>query len=175
MGKFRSNKGFTLLELLLYVAILVIVMVMLLPIFSSIDKGIGQITASSEVDSNVRFVLDRVGQDVGYASTVTYPSVAGTSSSTLTITSSSGSSISYCLVSGVIYRQAGGSCTSASEPMTASSVNVTGLNFTNIQNTNSILGETVVSVQMVLTAIYNSSNLNWQYSQTNETTFQLSH
>lgn len=175
MGRLKSNKGFTLLELLIYIAILMIVMVILATTLTSINRGIGQITASSEVDSNIRFVLDKVGQDVGYASNVTVPSVAGTSSSTLTTVSASGASVSYCLVNGIIYRQAGGSCTSSSEPMTSTSVVVTSLSFTNIQNTNSTLGETVVSVQMVMNVQYNSSSLDWQYSQANQTTFQLSH
>lgn len=163
------------MELLIYVAILMIVMVMLVASLTSINRGIGQITSSSEVDSNIRFVLDKVGQDVGYASTVTVPSAAGTSSSTLTIVSGSGASVSYCLINGVVYRQAGGSCTSSSEPMTSTSVVVTSLNFTNIQNTNSTLGETVVSVQMAMNVQYNSSSPDWSYSQTNQTTFQLSH
>jgi prepilin-type N-terminal cleavage/methylation domain-containing protein len=176
MGDFKSNKGFTLLELLIYIGILAIVMVVLTTTITSINKGIGQISASGEVDSNVRFVLNKVGQDVNYASVVTNPSDAGSASSTLTITSNSGASVSYCLVNGVIYRKAGGSCTSGSEPITSTTVNVTSLQFTNIQNTSSILGvvfKTVVSIQMVITVRYNSSSPDWQYSQTNQTTFQL--
>ncbi len=173
MEKLELDRGFTLLELLIYIGILAIVMVMLAGTITSINRGIGQISASSEVDSNIRFVLDRVGQDAVYASAVTNPSVAGTSSSTLIITSGSGTSVSYCTIGGVIYRQAGGSCTSASEPITSSSVSVTSLSFTNIQNTNTILGKTVVSIQMLITVEYNSQSPDWQYTQSNQTTFQL--
>lgn len=173
MAKLRSNKGFTLLELLIYIFILTIVTMMLANAIISLIGGISQVTASNEVDSSIRFLEDRVGQDVNFATNISVPSGTGSSNSTstLTITASSGSTVTYCLISSVIYRSTG-TCSASSEPMTSGEVKVTALTFTVYADTNNILSKTTTSVQMLVTMSYNSASLNTTYSESDHITFQ---
>ena len=163
-----SKRGFSLLELLIYIAILSGLMVVISDAFISLSKGRGQAEAKSEVDSSLRFAIERIRQDVKNASGITTP-VLGTSSSTLAATVS-GTTITYDVLAGVLRRKEG-----AATPVPVSGTNILAgtPTFTRLENYNSVLNATTTTVQVLMTFQYNSSSTDWKYSDTLRTTVSL--
>lgn len=166
------QKGFSLFELLVYIAILSIVSLTIAGIFIYITKGRGQSESRSEVSSNLRFAVEKITQDLRYASSVLTPASAS-ATSTILIFNSGGSTFSYCVAEGFLRRQAGGSCDQNSETITSDSVTMSNLLFTRLENTNNVLGKTMVSIKISLTASYNSTSPEWEHTETKITTISL--
>ena len=173
LKKFRwINKGFSLLELLIYVAILSILVVVISNAFISLSRGNGQSQAKSEVNNSIRFATELMRQDIKNASAVTTPAL-GTPSSTLCLTRS-GSTIFYDISAGVLRRTAGASCAAASPAnVTNPNMIVSTPTFTRIENTNSLFSVTDVSVKISMTFSYNSTSPSWNYSEALQTTVNL--
>jgi type II secretory pathway component PulJ len=168
----RRRQGFSLFELVIYLGLLSIVSLIIGGTFISITRGRDQVQARNEVNSNLRSAVEKIGQDIRSASSVTTPASAGATSSTLTL-SVSGTSITYCVINSQLRRQSGGNCTSASEAITSNLVLIGTPMFTRLENTNTILAKTVVSMAISLSANYNSSSSDWQFSATKHTTISL--
>lgn len=166
------NRGFSLLELLLYIAILSVITLIFANIFLSLNKGRGKTEARSEVNSTLRFGLEKITQDLKLASAVTSPASTTTPANTLTMTIS-GTSVTYCVSSDRLRRQAGGACNDSSEAITSDQVLVLTPTFTRRENANSILNKTVVNIEISLSANYNSSSPDWQYSASKKTSVSL--
>lgn len=165
IGCGAAKKGTSLLELLLYVAILSGLMVVMADIFVSLSKGRGQAQARSEVNAAIRFATEKISQDIKSATVITTP-VQGTASSTLAVTVG-GTAIVYDVLGGQLRRKEGA----------ASPVAVTGINivagtptFTRLENVNSFLNATTTGVQVSLGMSYNSSSTDWRYSDSIRTT-----
>ncbi|MBI5742368.1 MAG: hypothetical protein HZA25_00835 [Candidatus Niyogibacteria bacterium] len=156
-----ATGGFSLLELLIYVAVLAIIVVVMASSFLSFSKGWSRATARSEVNSNLRFAMEKIVQDVKAAATTTIPGYAGAVSPTLTLTVG-GSSVTYDVVGGVLRR--GG------EPITASTTLISNPSFLRLENANTSLATTTVSIRISLTAAYNSTGPDWQFSSSATTT-----
>jgi len=154
----------SLLELLLYIAILSGLMVVVSDAFISLSKGRGQAEARSEVNSAIRFAAERIKQDVKNASAISTP-VLGTSSSTLNLTVS-GVPVVYDMLSGVLRRTENGVTAST----TGSAITVATPIFTRIENYNSVLKATTTAIQTSMTFSYNSASTDWVYSDTLRTT-----
>ena len=154
-----KNQGFSLLELLLYIAILSVISVVLATAFISLNKGRAQAEARIEVNSNIRFVVERITQDINDASSVTLP-ILGSPSSSLSLIVG-GQSVVYSVSSGVLQRTFG---TNPSESITSSSVIADPPTFTMIQNFNSVLVATTTNIQTILNIKYNSASPDWNYS-----------
>ena len=161
-------RGFSLLELLIYVAILSGLVVVISSTFISLSKGNGQSQAKSEVNSAIRFATELLRQDLKNASAVTVPSV-GTPSATLTLTRG-GVTIIYDVSGGILRRKEG-----AADPVnvTTSSVTVSAPVFTRIENTNTVFSTTNVSIKINMTFAYNSNSSDWTYSASLQTTVSL--
>lgn len=172
MSKNFSQKGFSLFELLVYIAVLSVVSLTIVGIFIYITKGRGQSESKSEVNSNLRFAVEKITQDLRYASSVATPATASASSTTL-VFDSGGSTITYCVAEGALRRQIGGSCDQNSATITSEAVTISGPVFTRFENTNAVLGKTVVSIKINLTASYNSTSPDWDYTETKTTTMSL--
>lgn len=142
----RHQKGFSLLELLVYIGILALMSVILSTAFVSLTRGRAQSTARSDVESNARFVLERITQDISAASSVTSPTLAA-ASSTLSIVSS-GSTIVYDVAAGILRRTEGAG---AAERLTSTAISVETPTFTRIENYNSTLAATTTSVRVTMT------------------------
>lgn len=166
-----SNKAFSLLELLIYIAILAIVMVILAASFTAINKGRGKSEAQIEVNSNIRFALERIGQDIRSASSISVPASGATSTSLTTTVS--GTQVSYCLTSGTLRRQSAGACSASSEAISSQSVSITNLVFTRLENANTITGKTAISVEVAIGMSYAGTSPDWQYSGSKKTTFMM--
>lgn len=159
------------MELLIYVAILSIFMVVISDAFLSLSRGKGQSEARSTVNSTIRFATEKISQDLRQASGVTEP-ILGTPSSNLIITVS-GSTVTYCISSAKLRRQVNGVCDDSSETVTSDKVAVTGITFTRLENTNVTLSETATSVTVNISARYDSTNPDLQYSTNKNITVSL--
>lgn len=71
--KFKKQKGFTLVELLLFMGIFSILLVILFQLFSSILSTHAESQATSSVDQDGNFILSRLAYDIHNASGITIP------------------------------------------------------------------------------------------------------
>lgn len=169
----KKQQGFTLLELLIYMAVLGVVVVYMAQAFANLNRGQGQGQTQSDINANLAFAAEKIDADIRAASAVNTPASAGASSSNLSLTVS-GSTVQYCVVSGVLYREpSAGACSSSSTAITSPSVSVATPTFTRIANTNSILSKTYTSVEFTLSISNASQNPDAQFSLTKEITSAL--
>lgn len=159
-----SNRGISLLELLIYIAILAGLMVVVSDAFISLSKGRGQAEARSEVNAAIRFAAERIKQDVKNASAITTPTL-GTPASTLGMTVA-GVPVVYDVLGGVLRRTENGVTAST----TGSAIAVDAPTFTRIENYSSALNATTTAIQTGMTFHYNSSTSEWTYADTLRTT-----
>ena len=95
--------GFSLLELLIYMAVLSIVLAVIATIFVTIESGNARNQVQSEVDSNLRFAIQEIENDLRTATAVSTPTALGTSQSVLYIANASGT-VLYCVASSTLWR-----------------------------------------------------------------------
>jgi prepilin-type N-terminal cleavage/methylation domain-containing protein len=99
MKIFKKRKGFTLIELLLYMGIFSILLTVSLQMFGSVFELQLESQATSSVDVDGKFILNRFGYDITRADSITIPVSVGQSSSSMTIVIN-GQSFSYGLSGG---------------------------------------------------------------------------
>lgn len=156
--KFR---GFSLLEFILYIAILSLMSVVLAGTFLSLVHGRAQADARAEVNSNARFAMDRMLRDVTNASAVAAPTTAApTNQLQLSV---GGQSVSYGLSSGHLVRTVDAN---PADQMTGNAVSVSALTFTRSDNFNAVLSATTTSVQIQLTIEYAGTSPDQAFSTT---------
>ncbi len=81
----NTHKGFTLIELILYMGLFSIFLVALTQIFSSALELKVESEATSSVQQDSRYILERLSYDINRADSITTPSSIGAQDSTLTI------------------------------------------------------------------------------------------
>lgn len=145
-----NSFGFSLIEVLIYISVIAVVTTAISGVFLSIANGQARADAAAEINSNIRFVTDKINQDISAASAITQPASAGQTLSTLALTIGA-SSISYCVVNSQLHRSSSGICDAGSELLTSQAVKVNNLSFTRLENTNSVLQKTTVSLQTTIT------------------------
>lgn len=170
--KNNLRAAFTLMELLVYVAVLAIITTFVTSAFFSINQGRARVEAATEVNSNLRFAIEKMSQEIKSASTVSMPATAGATSTSIQLTVG-GTALTYCMPDGHIRRQSGGACTISSDAITGDSVIANSLIFTRIENSNATLGKTFITIGVSLGLRYNSSTPEWQYSATKQTTIPI--
>ena len=79
----NSKKGFTLVELLIYMGLLSIILVVLSQIFGSVLDAQLESQATSSVHRDGRFILSKLTYDVHRANSIVLPASLGTSSTSL--------------------------------------------------------------------------------------------
>lgn len=95
----KPNKGFTLIELSLFMGMFSIILVVLLQVFSLIiDKQV-EVESSSAVESDRLFILTRLAYDIQRADSIITPGNPGEEGSTLAL-SIDGSTYTYMLDGG---------------------------------------------------------------------------
>ena len=82
----KSLKGFTLVELLIYMGLISILMVMITQLFGSIFDVKVESEASSSVEQDGRFIFSRLIHDIQRSTAITTPLSYGASSSSLVLT-----------------------------------------------------------------------------------------
>ncbi len=163
-----TYRGFSLLELLIYMAILSSLMVVVSSSFLSLSKGRGQSQARNEVQSSVRFAAERLRQDIKAASAVVTPT-SGNASSTLVLTIA-GTQVTYDVATGTLRRKEG---VAAPISVTGAGIIVNPPSFTVLSNYNARLVATTTAVQILMTFRYNASSTDWTYSNTLRTSVTL--
>ena len=80
----KKNKGFTVIELLLYLAIFSMLLVVMFQLFTAIIDVQLESSGSSSVDQDGLYILSRFTRDIQRANSITTP-VASSSASTLAV------------------------------------------------------------------------------------------
>jgi type II secretory pathway pseudopilin PulG len=154
-----APRGFTLLELMLYLGILSFMSVILAGSFVSLTSGRAQSEARTEVDANIRFAVEHVIRDITGATGVVVPGVGGTGSS-LQLTAGS-DTIVYALSGGALQRTLNAG---AAERLTSDRVVIDAFTVTRSDNYNSVLVATTTTISILLTVRYNSTASEWSYT-----------
>jgi prepilin-type N-terminal cleavage/methylation domain-containing protein len=167
-----DNKGFTLLEVLIYTVLLAVVATILTNAILMLSRSRGQAISKSETNLNLRFAVEKIKRDISASSTLLTPAAAGATSSSLVI-SSSGIDVTYCVANGQLRRQAGGACNASSEAITGSTSIVAAPVFTRLENSSAEFGKKIVSLVVSLSASSTSAAPDWQYGQSVRTTIDF--
>jgi type II secretory pathway pseudopilin PulG len=167
-----KKTGFSLLEILIYVTIIAVATLAIGGVFLALAQGQAKADVRAEINSNLRFALDKINQDILSASAIVAPAIAGGTADSLAMTIAA-TTVTYCLVNGQLRRAAGGLCDGTAEPITSGTIRVDHLAFTRLENTNTVLSKTIVSLQTVLTVSYNGANPNYQSAVTKQITSSL--
>ena len=170
MTQFKN--GFTLLELLIYIAITSLVMLSVIQGLIILNRGRGVVSARSEVLANIRFAIEKMSQDIKKSTNISIPETAGATSGTVEITVSD-STVRYCVVSSQLYRSVNNLCDETGELVTDPISAVDSLAFTRLENTNAVLAKTTVSIEISLAMSYKSASPDWQYSGSSKTTVSV--
>lgn len=166
MNNTRTN-GFTILELILYMGILSLISVILANSYIALLRGRGQAETRSDVNANLRLVVDRIASDVKNANAIVLPSSAGSSGGTLQLTRN-GVTVTYDTAAGRVRR-----ATSTGEFLSGPTVSVNTLSFTRIENYHSVLRATTTGVFVVVGLRATSTSGDWSYGNTIETALML--
>ena len=164
-SKVKSQKilenGFSMLELLIYMAIFSLISLGLINLISTLNKGWVRSQVESEVQQNLRYATNLISQDVKKARSVTLPT-AGSSGETLDL-DISGQSYQYFLTGTTLQKKVGAG---AAEDITSNKVKVTDLDFytfeTSAPSNQQIQATTT---QFYLKVEYNSISPDFSYSQ----------
>ena len=165
----KYKSGFTLIELVIYLAVLSIITVVVADSFLILNKGRGGVEAKSELNSNFRFAVEKMKRDIAAADNLVSPDTTAASSTLLNLTIAS-SSIKYTLNNNRVTRQIDAQ---AFEYITSDTVKINSLYFNRLENTNSVLGKKRISVELNISGAYNSTSPDWQYSQNEKTSIDL--
>jgi len=156
----KAQRGETLLELLIYVAVLSLVFLVIGETFTTLVFTQKKIEARKTVDRNLEFAVKKIQQSIESASAVSdsYPS------DTLTLTVD-GQTVSYYVSSGVLEKQTGGTIVD----LTSDKVSVAAGNgnlFYKIENPSA---KATIQVKIKMTYISNDPQLQNIEAQTQTT------
>lgn len=161
------SSGFSLLELLIYVAILAIVIVAFSAAFISFNNTRATSEAEREVNRVLRFVSEQMTRDMQHGGILVSPYGAN-ATSTLHIVGDL--SLIYTLTDGRVMRQ---SSTSTTEALSDARVRVIELSFTRHENYNGVLHATSTSVSWRIVAEYAYTAPEYAYIGTKQGTIML--
>lgn len=126
----KKNNGFTLIELILYMAIVTIVMGALIPFAWNVIEGSAKSSVEQEVSSQARFVSERIKYEIRNATAINSP-IAGASSNVLNLNSSPATIIDLSSEKTRISKDGGTNYTN----LNSNDTSVSGLTFTSYEST----------------------------------------
>jgi len=138
-----SRKGFTLVELVLYMGILTGLLFMITSIFASAIDLQSETIASSSVHEDGSYILNRLQYDITRASSITTPSIAGQQTNTLVL-----------IINGITHTFNGSGAsltltnTNGTMQLNSYETDLSNVSFTRYGNTN---GKHTVKVSFILT------------------------
>lgn len=117
------RRGFTIIELLVYVSISAAALVIFSVFVANVIKDAGRSQAAKEVEQSVQLMMERITQDIQHAR-----AVSALTATSITLTTASGSSVSYA------YDSVAGTVTypSSASQISSPQVRVTALNFSGV-------------------------------------------
>ncbi len=151
-----SRAGFTLLEFIIYIAIVGGLSTFVAGAFIIANRGGSVAQARYAVNSNMRVVLDSIEQDIKNASDVLTPVVTANSSTLLVRIGPD--TITYDVLSGRLRRNG--------QNITSESVTVSGANFRLFTNLNIPTLKHAININSTITIAYNSSSPESAFSET---------
>lgn len=152
------RKGFTLVEMLIAIAIFTVIAIAFIGILSAVTQVQVQSSSSAVVNQESQFLLAKLQYYIQTASIVDMPTSTPTSTLTLDVATSSLDPTVITLASGTVYlAQPGGGTL---QPLTSNQVTVSNLSFTRLANPP---GHDAVSISY--TIAYNTSNIAQAFSQ----------
>ena len=162
----NTEKGLTLIEVLLYIAIIGMIIQGFIIFVLSIASTNSKTYVVQEVQANTRIALDMISQKIRAADDVITPS-EGNSTSTLILDMPDPSpNLTFSIIDGVLSIIEG---VASSTPITSNEVNISVLTFTNLAP----VGEKD-NIKIEITAIYRTGeSKEFQYSQTLQTSVSL--
>lgn len=163
------SRGVSLLELLIYIALLSVILLVISSAFISISKTGGSVDARTEVNSNARFASNKMIQDIKSASAVSVPTTVGATGSTLEITVS-GDTILYDVSGGQLRRKVNAG---TPEPITSNLITVSAPVFTRLENYNTVFQATTTTININMTITHSNTGSDYNYSSVINTTASL--
>lgn len=159
-----KTKGFSLFEVVVYIAIVSVVMVSILAIAAESMSSRVRAVAMQQVNYQSQFVMSRLTNDIRSATAIDATDLA---TNTLTVTLADGTTHQYTVTAGVLTLSENGATPVA---LTGSDVTVT--TFTLADRT--IVGSTVQTVAIELTIENNASNVRPEYAAAQTLTSTIS-
>lgn len=157
----RRQAGFTLVELLLYLAVTSIIITSVSGFFITMLQARVKFQVMSEVEQQGAQVMQQMTQTVRNGLTITSPTTGVTGTSlTVTVPTGALSPTVFDLTSGVIRETEG---VGAAQPLTNSRVTASGLS---VQNLTRPTTQGVVRIQFVITSVNGSGRNEFSYSKT---------
>lgn len=148
----KPRQGFTLIESLIYMALLSILLVILSQIFVSMLENQANSEAKSSTETDGRFILTRLIYDINRATSIVIPAELGQSSSILGLTIDS-QSFSYSLTGGNLQL----TTTASTDNLNSNLVTVSDLSF---KKTGYNGGKDTVQIQFTVTSIGKVNGIN---------------
>lgn len=194
--KINHNKrqGSSIFELLIYIAVISTIGTAISGGIIYLGQGNIKFTSRNEVNSAIRFVLDRIKEDVKVATSVSTPSngaladcLSATYTSGCLVLGNSGdnTTIVYAVSGGAITRKvcSGGasqlaSCSGTTVSLTSAKVSIasasnSAFQFQHLENINPTSGKIIISIKAVIRIAYSTTNTAEQYNAIKRTTFTL--
>lgn len=125
-----KNKGFSMIELLVYMSLFSIVIVLLADMFASLLSVQLKTQSTSYVEQDGRYILTRLMRDVATAQSIATPSLGGQTTPTLTLTLPA-DTYTYALTTGNLTLTTG----TGIDVLNGFDTTVSNLSFTKITNT----------------------------------------
>lgn len=144
----NSKKGFTLVELIIYMGLFSIIMVVLMNLFSEIIQKESENSKVSSVESDSVYILNRLIYDVNLASSIDLPTTPGNQSGSLVLTID-GSNVTYSLSNGAVLRTDQVDISR----MNSYRTNITSISFKKLGN---IGGKQQIKVSYIVSSLQNS-------------------
>ncbi len=142
----NNKRGFTLVELLLYLGIFSILLTVTLQMFGSVFELQLESQAKSSVDVDGKFIINRFNYDVSRASSIALPVTLGASESALTIVVNS-QSLTYSLSNGDI--NLSNVSTGTTDQLNSTETTASSLSFTRLEG---IAGKDLIQMSFTLTS-----------------------
>ncbi len=147
MKFFNDKKGFTLVELLLYMGIFSILLTVTLQMFGSVFEFQLESEANSSVDVDGKFIINRFSYDISRASSISLPVALGASGSALTIVVDS-QNLTYSLSDGDI--NLNNASTGTTDQLNSNETTVSNLSFTRLEGVTG--GKDLIQMSFTLTS-----------------------
>ena len=161
-GKRMDSKGYTLIELLLYVVILGLILTPLTYFFGMTSEARVKAQSISEVEDQGTAAMDYITQTVRNAYSVSAPAAAASGSSLTLVVPTTALSPTVFSLNGTTLQVKEG--TGATIPLTSGDVQVTNLTFKNLTRSGT---SGVVQISFTITRTNNSGGRNeFDYQQT---------
>ena len=162
----NTQKGFTLIEVLIYIAIIGMIIQGFITFILSIAGTNSKIYVMQEVQANTRIALDIMSQKIRAADDIITPSENNSTSTLVLDMPDSDPNLTFNSMDGILYMIEG---VASSTPITSNKVRISNLIFTNL----TAVGEKD-NIKIEITANYKIiDNKEFQYSQTLQTAVSL--